>query len=76
MRQTVGIVGLANNNMHKFVSKSFVSQLFGIIGFANDNLHMFQSVTFVKKLIRTNIRIYSYQNLDTNEYPNIFVSKF
>ena len=27
------------------------------------------------KLIRTNIRIYSNQNLATNDYPNIFVSK-
>ena len=26
-------------------------------------------------LIRTNIRIYSYQENDTNEYPNIFVSR-
>ena len=31
---------------------------------------------FVSKiLIRTNIRIFSYQNFDPNEYPNIFVSK-
>ena len=28
-----------------------------------------------QKTIRTNIRIYSYQNNDTNEYPNMFVSK-
>ena len=28
-----------------------------------------------KKMIRTNIRIYLYQKNDTNEYPNIFVSK-
>ena len=28
-----------------------------------------------QKTIRTNIRIYSYQNNDTNEYPNIFASK-
>ena len=34
-----------------------------------------QSVTFVKILIQMNIRIYSYQKNDTNEYPNIFVSK-
>ena len=27
------------------------------------------------KTIRTNIRIYSYQKNNTNEYPNIFVSK-
>ena len=27
------------------------------------------------KLIQTNIRIYSNQNIDTNEYPNIFVSE-
>ena len=32
-----------------------------------------QSVTFVWILIRTNIRIYSCQENDTNEYPNIFV---
>ena len=30
---------------------------------------------YIKKTIRTNIRIYSYQKNDTNEYPNIFVSK-
>ena len=30
---------------------------------------------FFQKTIRTNIRIYSYQKNDTNEYPNIFVSK-
>ena len=35
-----------------------------------------QSVTFVWILIRTNIRIYSYRENDTNEYPNIFVWKF
>ena len=35
-----------------------------------------QSVTFVWILIRTNIRIYSYQENYTNEYPNVFVSKF
>ena len=35
-----------------------------------------QSVTFVWILIRTNIRIYSYWENDTNEYPNIFVWKF
>ena len=29
----------------------------------------------VKKMTRTNIRIYSYEFFDTNEYPNIFVSK-
>ena len=32
-----------------------------------------QSVTFVWILIRTNIRIYSCQENDMNEYPNIFV---
>ena len=26
-------------------------------------------------MIRTNIRIYSYQKSNTNEYPNIFVSE-
>ena len=30
----------------------------------------------VKKMTRTNIRIYSDEFFDTNEYPNIFVSKF
>ena len=30
---------------------------------------------YIQKMIRTNIRIYSYQKDDTNEYPNIFVSK-
>ena len=30
---------------------------------------------YIQKTIRTNIRIYSYQKNDTNEYPNIFVSK-
>ena len=30
---------------------------------------------YIQKTIRTNIRIYSYQKDDTNEYPNIFVSK-
>ena len=35
-----------------------------------------QSVTFVWILIRTNIRIYSCQENDTNEYPNIFVWNF
>ena len=30
---------------------------------------------FFQKTIRMNIRIYSYQKNDTNEYPNIFVSK-
>ena len=34
---------------------------------------MCQSVTFVKILIRMNVRIYSYQQNDTNEYPNIFI---
>ena len=29
----------------------------------------------IKKMIRTNIRIYSYQKNNTNEYPNIFASK-
>ena len=32
-----------------------------------------QSVTFVKILIRMNVRIYSYQQNYTNEYPNIFI---
>ena len=32
-----------------------------------------QSVTFLWILIRTNIQIYSCQENDTNEYPNIFV---
>ena len=31
-----------------------------------------QSVTFVKIWTRTNIRIYSFQIFDSNEYPNIF----
>ena len=30
---------------------------------------------YIQKMIRMNIRIYSYQKNDTNEYPNIFVSK-
>ena len=34
---------------------------------------MHQSVTFVKILIRMNVRIYSYQQNYTNEYPNIFI---
>ena len=32
-----------------------------------------QSVTFVWILTRTNIRIFSFQENDTNEHPNIFV---
>ena len=32
-----------------------------------------QSVTFVKMLLRMNVRIYSYQQNYTNEYPNIFI---
>ena len=36
----------------------------------------YQSVTFVWILTRTNIRIYSCQENDTNEYPNIFVCTF
>ena len=35
-----------------------------------------QSVTFVKILIRMNVRIYSYQQNYTNEYPNIFILIF
>ena len=35
-----------------------------------------QSVTFVKILIRMNVRIYSYQQNYTNEYPKIFISIF
>ena len=35
-----------------------------------------QSVTFVKILIRMNVRIYSYQQNCTNEYPNIFILIF
>ena len=35
-----------------------------------------QSVTFVKILIRMNVRIYSYQQSYTNEYPNIFILIF
>ena len=35
-----------------------------------------QSVTFVKTLIRMNVRIYSYQQNYTNEYPNIFILIF
>ena len=35
-----------------------------------------QSVTFVKILIRMNVRIYSYQQSYTNEYPNIFILFF
>ena len=34
-----------------------------------------QSVAFVKIWTQMNIRIYSNQNIYTNEYPNIFVSK-
>ena len=35
--------------------------------------HWVQSVTFVWILTRTNIRIYWFQENDTNEYLNIFV---
>ena len=35
-----------------------------------------QSVTFVKIWIRMNVRIYSYQQNYTNEYPNIFMLIF
>ena len=35
-----------------------------------------QSVTFVKILMRMNVRIYSYQQSYTNEYPNIFILIF
>ena len=35
-----------------------------------------QNVTFVKILIRMNVRIHSYQQNYTNEYPNIFVLIF
>ena len=37
---------------------------------------MIQSVTFVKIFIRMNVRIYSYQQNYTNEYPNIFILIF
>ena len=37
---------------------------------------LIQSVTFVKILIRMNVRIYSYQQNYTNEYPNIFILFF
>ena len=37
---------------------------------------LFQSVTFMKILIRMNVRIYSYQQTHTNEYPNIFILIF
>ena len=36
---------------------------------------MNKNIVGIWKLVRTYIRIYSYQNLATNEYPNIFVSK-
>ena len=34
-----------------------------------------QSVTFVNILTRTNVRIYSYQNFDTNKYPNKYLDR-
>ena len=37
---------------------------------------LYQSVTFVKILIQMNVRIYSYQQNYTNEYPNIFILIF
>ena len=39
----------------------------------NISVNMNQSVTFVKILIQMNVRIYSYQQNYTNEYPNIFI---
>ena len=42
----------------------------------NDITDACQSVTFVKILIRMNVRIYSYQQNYTNEYPNIFILIF
>ena len=39
-------------------------------------MHLKQSVTFIWILIRTNIRIYSCQENNPNEYPNIFVWTF
>ena len=42
---------------------------------AVSNIHI-KSVTFVKILIRMNVRIYSYQQNYTNEYPNIFILIF
>ena len=41
----------------------------------NNLLQIDQSVTFVWILTQMNIRIYLCQENDTNEYPNIFVSK-
>ena len=35
-----------------------------------------QNVTFLKILQQMNIRIYSYQQIYTNEYPNIFILFF
>ena len=37
---------------------------------------LYQSVTFVKILMRMNVRIYSYQQSYTKEYPNIFILIF
>ena len=34
-----------------------------------------QSVTFVRISTQMNIRIYLYQKIHTNEYPNIFILK-
>ena len=42
----------------------------------DDLVRLDQSVTFVKILIRMNVRIYSYQQNYTNEYPNIFILIF
>ena len=44
---------------------------FGPVG---ANVRFFSWIYSNQKTIRTNIRIYSYQKNDTNEYPNIFVS--
>ena len=35
----------------------------------------FRNLFVLRKTIRTNIRIYSYQKIDTNKYMNIFLSE-
>ena len=53
--------------------KRYSSETFAVRAFATSIICPDQSVTFVKMLLRMNVRIYSYQQNYTNEYPNIFI---
>ena len=55
----------------KIITSYFFATVFDVLNHDTN-----QSVTFVKILIRMNVRIYSYQQNYTNEYPNIFILFF